>query len=478
MTPADVCESVSPDTRGEVRFLDASARVRLQGAVEAAGWVLVQLPPLGPGARGQLATRIEETLEDALQRRGASPPGVGAAANPRALLEDQLYRAQQLGVKGIAVALDSLSGLSNGSGALGADDSECLRFWAAATRHHPIALWLAPTDLGLPAYGPPIALKTLLVQPSVEHPSATAASDEPARQGAQRATNEPRAKKLEGTPAAWKSLARALEQAEGPKPLGAIERLFLEAYVPLSALVARGETEPRARDSLARFSQSFEKSYTEAFAAAKVTKKRPSMVLDVPQVAARIARLHGARNVVLVLVDGMRYDVGLRVEELLQGALRGRAVLAERTVLWAALPTTTAVQLRLMNRGPQGLTEPLDTPELREQELVIPHGRRASVMRRLRIGGREIQKLDLIPANLGSPGLSEVERIESLAQSVSLPLAHFAESLTARTLMFVFGDHGFVLPRSDVGTDQAEQGGARPEEVLVPAQGWILGGVH
>jgi hypothetical protein len=39
----------------------------------------------------------------------------------------------------------------------------------------------------------------------------------------------------------------------------------------------------------------------------------------------------------------------------------------------------------------------------------------------------------------------------------------------------VFGDHGF---RVEGGEGPAHQGGARPEEVLVPAYAWLLGQVH
>ena len=46
--------------------------------------------------------------------------------------------------------------------------------------------------------------------------------------------------------------------------------------------------------------------------------------------------------------------------------------------------------------------------------------------------------------------------------------------------MFLFGDHGFRLPSSADGraTGPATQGGVSPEEVLVPAQAWLVGGVH
>jgi len=280
------------------------------------------------------------------------------------------------------------------------------------------------------------------------------------------------------TPAEWQSLARMLDDAEGPKPLSAIEKLFVQAYVPLAELARQGEISARARESLARFSTGFEKSYKEAFSAAKVTQKRPLMVLDIPGVALRIARIHGARSTFLVLVDGMRFDVATRLERLIQNALRGRVTLAERVVLWAALPATTAVQLRLLDKGPQALATPLDTSELREAELPIGRGRTASTLRRIRIGGREVHKLDVIQADLTASGLPEPQRLDALAQAAAYPLIQLATTLPARTLMFVFGDHGFVLPSNQTGTEPAERASARPEEVLVAGQAWLVGEVH
>ena len=462
MTLADVCEQPAPAPRGDVRFLGASARIRLQGAVEAAGWLLVSLPPLGPGARGQLAGRIEEAVETSLQRRGASAPGVGANDDASRMLEDQLYRARQIGVKGFTIALESLSGLVGPNGALGDEDSACLRFWGLAAKRHPVGLWLSPTDTGLPAYGPPVALEKLM--------DGERAQTVPPPQN-------PQPKLAEAT-TGWRTLVKMIEQAQGPKPLAAIEKLFVQAYVPLAELVRTGETDKRAIESLQRFSKSFEKSYSEAFAAAKVTRKRPQMVLDVPRVSSRIARLHGARTITLVLVDAMRYDVALRVEQRLQDALRGKAVMAERVLLWSALPTVTPVQLRLLGTGEAGLADQLDTQEMREAELPIGRGRTASTMRRIRVSGREIHKLDVLQADLTASGLPEAERLDALAEAAAYPLVRLAGELPARSLMFVFGDHGFVLPSSEVGTGPAEQGGARPEEVMVAGQAWILGGVH
>lgn len=465
MSLADVREQPNPEHRGDVRFLGASARVRLQSAVEAAGWLLVTLPPLGPGTRGQLAARIEEAIELSLERRGAAPPGVGADAEAPRMLDDQLYRARQVGVRGLTIALESLSGLVGPKGALGDEDSACLRFWSLSATTRPVALWLSPTDQALPAYGPPIALKELLDAKTEER-------KEPAP-----APRETDKKPPEKAPDA-RALSRMLEEAQGPKPLAAIEKLFLDAYVPLAEMVRAGLSDKRADESLERFAKGFEKSYTEAFAAAKVTNKRPQMVLDAPRVASRIARLHGARSTTLVMVDAMRYDVGLRLEERLREELQNRAVMAERVLMWAALPTVTPVQLQLLGTGAQGLADQLDTPELREAELPVGRGRTASTVRRIRVSGRELHKLDVIQADLMAPGLAEAERLDALAQAAAYPLVRLADSLPPRTLMFVFGDHGFLLPSSEVGTGPGVHGGARPEQVLVPGQAWILGGVH
>jgi hypothetical protein len=50
--------------------------------------------------------------------------------------------------------------------------------------------------------------------------------------------------------------------------------------------------------------------------------------------------------------------------------------------------------------------------------------------------------------------------------------------LPPKTLVFVFGDHGFVLDPLDGGTTRGRSGGASPEEVLVPAFAWLVGSVH
>src|SRR5690606_12651192 len=98
---------------------------------------------------------------------------------------------------------------------------------------------------------------------------------------------------------------RALSASHGPKPLSVIERQFTSAYMPLRDAWARGAASETARGVLNAWAASFEKSYSDAFEVLRYRGKRPTMVLDLPDIAARIARLHGARTTQLILVDGM-----------------------------------------------------------------------------------------------------------------------------------------------------------------------------
>ena len=271
------------------------------------------------------------------------------------------------------------------------------------------------------------------------------------------------------------ALIRELEAARGPKPLAVIERLFVSAYVPLSEAVAAGLTDPRARAALDTWATSFDKSYRDAFDALRLRGKRPTMVLDVPDVALRIGRLHGARSTQLVLVDAMRFDLGMRVQDRLREALGQQAALTERLLLWSALPSTTATQLELIGRGPAGLRDMSDSVD---SEPPVARGRGASTLRRVRAGNREVFKLDLVEARLSEPGPALGVRLDALADEAAAALAGHFMRLPPRTLVMTFGDHGFVVDDLEEGTSSARQGGAAPEQVLVPAFAWIVGPVH
>lgn len=275
-------------------------------------------------------------------------------------------------------------------------------------------------------------------------------------------------------PAEWRSWAVELDAAKGPKPLGAIERLFTSRYVPLRDLFARGGGDDEARASVENWATSFSRSYSEAFNALRVTGKRPTMVLDVPEFANRLARLHGARSTQLVLVDSMRFDLGQRVHERMRRALGADAACAERLLLWSALPTNTASQLELLARGPEGLA--LHEPAEREEQFA--RGRGLTTLRRVKVGPRDLLKLDVIEAKLRESGPPIPERFDALADEAAEALVGHARLLQPRTLMFVFGDHGFQIEGDENGSGPSTQGGASPEEVLVPGFAWIIGGVH
>jgi hypothetical protein len=278
-----------------------------------------------------------------------------------------------------------------------------------------------------------------------------------------------------GGPIDWRGFANDLALARGPKPLTFVERLFMTRYVPLLEALARGEADDAARRTADQWAEDFARSYTEGFGALRVTGKRPRMVLDAPQLASQVARLHGAKSTQLVLVDAMRFDLGLRVHDRMCEALTSQATCTERLLLWAALPTTTPVQLDLLAHGPEGLANP---PPPSEQEEPGLRGRAVPLLRRIKLGGRDVLKLDVVQARLHEAGPPLSERLDAMADEVATALAAHARNLSPRSLMMVFGDHGFRMESSAQGTSAGASGGARPEEVLVPGFAWLTGDVH
>jgi hypothetical protein len=271
---------------------------------------------------------------------------------------------------------------------------------------------------------------------------------------------------------------RELSSATGPKPLAVVERLFASAYMPLRTALDRGTDMPALRETADDWSQSFEKSYRDGFDALRVRNKRPAMVVDVPDIALRVARLHGARATQLLLVDSMRFDIGEMVNDRIRALVGQRAACAERFLLWAALPTTTTTQVELIGRGPAGLREPIVPTG---EELLVGRGRKAQMVRRLKTGHRELLKLDIVAARLAEPGPgSAPSRFEAIADEVAQRIAAHFEGLQPRTLVMIFGDHGFCVQAQTDGhaARSLTEGGASPEEVMVPAFAWLVGAVH
>lgn len=505
MTAVPTDTDASPSLRGEALFVSPTELVRLTGAFESAGLLMVAVEAKEPSFRGRLREVIEAAIESALEQRGAAPPGISASTDLDASLSDQLFRARHVGANGFAIHLGSLSGIANLASTLDAEDSAVLRWWIASTEERPVVLLVDESNRGLAAYGPPVSLASFLDRRALsetDHPSpprtpapapARLPSPSPAPSPdaalASVPTSAPSPSLVPAPsltpaptpsrpplpdPSEWRAWAAELDAAKGPKPLGAIERLFVSRYVPLTDVVFRGGGDAAARATLDSWATSFAKSYTEAFGALRITGKRPMMVLDVPQLASRIARLHGARSTQLVLVDSMRFDLGLRVHERMRAALGSDAACTERLLLWAALPTSTPTQLDLLARGPEGLA----SQEPSEREEHFTRGRGLTTLRRVKVGPRDVLKLDVIEARLRDPGPPLPERFDAIADEAADALVAHARLLQPRTLMFVFGDHGFQIDGDEESSSPARQGQATPDEVLVPGFAWMIGGIH
>ena len=326
---------------------------------------------------------------------------------------------------------------------------------------------LSPPDLAAFSTPPPVVAKAL--------PPALAEGEEPFEPSPIPPEPFVRGPLFASAENDWRTWADELSTARGPKPLSVIERMFVSSYVPLADAVARGIGDPSAQQVLNTWATSFEQSYREAFAALRVRGKRPSMVLDIPEIALRIGRLHGARRVELIAVDGMRFDLGLRVEQRVRWRMAQEVALTERLLLWSALPSTTDVQLELLGRGPEALKT--WTGEV-SSEIPVARGQNARTPRRVKVGHRDLLKFDLVEARLMEPGDHEAARLDELADELAEVLSAQLARLPARTLAIVFGDHGFKLDAMGSGTTSAKSGGASPEEVLVPAFAWLVGGVH
>ena len=149
---------------GSVHLADTGNREEFLSEARRDGLLAVELAAPGPALRGRIALLIEGAIEEALERRGAAPPGVGASSDLDATLSDQLYRARLVGAKGFVIALSSLEGIANLAGSLDAEDSAVLRWWLASARERPLRLVLDEKDRNLGVYAAPTSLHVLLTQ--------------------------------------------------------------------------------------------------------------------------------------------------------------------------------------------------------------------------------------------------------------------------------------------------------------------------
>ena len=275
---------------------------------------------------------------------------------------------------------------------------------------------------------------------------------------------------------AWRSAAIALGAAKGAQPLVAFERLFTESYIPLTNAIAAGLDDPRALRAHEEFRRGFERTYTDAFATFGATNRRPRLVMDAYDVASKQARLASARQTHVLVVDSMRYDLGCIVRDALGREASGIATLGAESLLWSSLPSTTIRQLETLARGMDALRDPA-----REEPSESLRGRAAEVVRRVRLGSRELYKLDLIPAMLDDMALGwagehldPATAFQRIGDATAEAIARHISTLPPRTYLFILGDHGFSIDRRGA----IQHGGASPEEVLVPAFGVLVGDLH
>ena len=471
---------------GFARFATAEDRSAERVRLESSGMLVVELRSLGTSARGRLADVIDEAIEAALEDSGAAAAGIAWSRDRDAVLGDQLVRARRTGASGIAIVLGSLRAAAGTCGALPPEDCATLRFLVRATLERPLSILLDADDEETGGYGEPVPIRDLLnisvatvcsrtepcPPPRLSIAAAPAPGIEREESSASPASSTLPWPPQDGGPAenGWRGWTLQLCAARGPQPLAALEKLFSESYMPLASAIDAGLGDARAHQAHDEFAATFARGYSEAFPMFAAMSKRPRLVLDVHDLAGRIGRLHGARSTRLLLVDGMRWDVSRMVQERVVAKLGTRASLTDELLLWSALPTSTMRQLETIARG----VESLRTPTALESESEPPRGRTAECIRRMRVGPRELSKLDLVEARVQAARANVLRELPSIAEAAAETIARHIETLAARTLVLVFGDHGFTIDRAGV----ARQGGASPEEVLVGAFALLVGEAH
>ena len=190
--------------------------------------------------------------------------------------------------------------------------------------------------------------------------------------------------------------------------------------------------------------------------------------MDSFDIANKQACLANARSAHILVVDSMRYDLGAMIRDALAREAHGVAAFGGELFSGArSRPRRCASSRR---------SRAAWTRSVRRRARSRPSrfcGRAAEVVRRCRVGSREIHKLDLVPSS-DAAGANAMHELPAIAESVATVIARHITTLVPRTLLFIVGDHGFSVDRRG----DVQSGGASPEEVLVPAQQWLVGDVH
>lgn len=485
-------------------------------AARATERILVTIDEPARDQRDALARLVITTIERELAKRGAAPATATASSGLEAQLSDALYRTRLLGAGGLALRFSSLAPLADAGGRFGVEDSDTLRELFSLAERESLQLYLPERDARLRVLGAPQRLAEWLTTASrtgcaasieyelnpprgvdpgelVAYPSDAPPVEAftvvdgdvtpvppPAARGASPASaavapvtpappsvrQEPPVEdaQLAKRCAAW---AAQLQGMSGPKVHGSIERAFVTAYLPLSREVATGKVPKDAVATLEKWAEGFAQSYATAFKTLHMRAKRPKMVRDVVEVAVRWLSHYRARQCQLLMVDGLRFDLGQRMNEELEQRLGGRAQCVDQTLLWAALPSNGDAQ----QIGEQRLPRPTRT--LRAKPAGSDTAAPPASIESMKVGSRELFRLDALAPELSQPGELEGQRLDRLATALGDVVAPWLDEQPADTLVVLFGNYGFHWTANERGTTAAQCGGALPEQVLVPASAWL-----
>lgn len=483
--------------------------------------------------RGRLAEYLDDQIEQHLVTWGAPDRATWTGQGLSERVLDQLYRARLLGSRGFGVRLCDLGAIAEDA-ALDSTDSRTLCWWLRNSPELGVRLLAPDSVYELKVFVTPVSLRSVLdgssgprfkfagprastafagaqmdlpfdagLRPELRRVVAkqalSAASEQAVIQTAETQVAETFTTPEEGlTPSAERLLqgvepppnevaelaaqlleARvpavsevshlrawrdALEDAAGVQTWADLERQFVASYLPLSRAVSRGEGTTRDQAALAQWANNFVSSYAEAYGRLCRFSRRPEMIFDLPKLAFQLARQEQATQTRLVLVDGLRFDIGQRVHDKLRLQLTGAGRCVARGVLWAALPAETGVQLELLARGPDGLRTALPDDQV---DGLVAQGAAAQKLRPLRAGPHHLLKLDCVEELRRQGRTWDDDDVEEAACNVANNVARFLSQQAPQTLLVLFGDHGFSFKESCTG-------GARPEQVLVPYDAWLL----
>jgi hypothetical protein len=237
------------------------------------------------------------------------------------------------------------------------------------------------------------------------------------------------------------------------------ESLYVQHLSPLSFLLTAlpQKTErmgvalpPPARERLAQaeglchsLSERFAQFYRQALPRWEAEEgKRPTMVEDLPSMKFAKESLSEKGEPILVLMDGMRWDLWEYIKEHFFGSMTNHLRIVREGALWAHLPSSTPRQMDLLERA-----------------LEKTHGK--------------IWKIGGIDERVHTDRGTLEYLFRNVLQFLQLDLAPRLREIPSGTALLFFSDHGFIenphFEKSDkYRTSRYVHGEDSPFEIIVP----------